>query len=201
MCITFQDRSVCLSCSQGYQLTTDEICVKTSTLPGFVIPLTALLVIVLLMALVVLVVVLLFKKLRPVEYSVFRRMFKRSIRNVVISLGLIIMAQLVSVATAFQDMFNDSFEGFMLCLFAASIPFVLVFSFFDKPHHKRFALQKSVDLVSFLVFVSMDVLFQVNLYFLMPQPLQSTEQMFKAISAPLALVIFILFLHFKFERF
>lgn len=69
-------------------------------LPKFVIPLTVTIAVLVLIVLFIAGGLYLFRLIRPTAFGMFKRRFRRTIRNVVVNLGLIFIAQLVSVASA-----------------------------------------------------------------------------------------------------
>lgn len=113
---------------------------------------------------------------------------------------MIAMAQAGSFLAAFMDGYETDFTGDMVVFLVSALPFLLQVAFFARYDMERFMFRKVRDMLMFAASVSTEVLFQVNLNYILPESIAESETIFKAIMTPLALIIFVAFLNFRFEK-
>lgn len=188
-----------MSCNNGFRL--DEgSCLKFYEFPQWVIDLCIAIGVLLLVALVAFVVLKVVQKKNRVQYEIFKNVAKRYIRFALIDFVLIVLAQIISVSGSLQNSFESQFHGYGIVMLITSIPFLLVFSFYEKPNLTKFLYERDSQVPLFASYVGLDFLFSVISSFVLPLSMQSQQSYFQTIATPILLVLFIVVMHQRFEK-
>lgn len=102
---------------------------------------------------------------------------------------------------AFSNMLRHSFDGYMLASFFQSIVFVVFFVFFGDLNFIRFVFIEWRDMLLFTVSVVVDIAFFTLSTFLIPESMSDTGEIQTLVTTPLAVLVFVVVVHFKFKKY
>lgn len=95
---------------------------------------------------------------------------------------------------------TSTYDGFIVATLFQSIIFIFFFFFFGSITFDHFIFIKRTDAFLYALSVAVDIAFSTASTFLIPAAMSDTGEIQTLITAPLAILVFIVVLRFKFER-
>eukprot|EP00702_Spironucleus_salmonicida_P001780 EST43071.1 Transmembrane domain-containing protein [Spironucleus salmonicida] len=194
VCYIEEDTPKCNACNSGYLLD-NEMCIK-EILKGqwkiYVFPLILIFIIA-----ICITIPFCLSKLKQNQLILF---LKRNLRVISKRLIYVILAQILAIIIAFQDVYiNDFYMQASTNLFS-SMPFVVFYCIAALPKYKFFSYNHRQDYFIFLSVALIELVFHSIAYFLVPEQLEVSQSIYKLASPPVVLLMFIFFAGYKFRN-